>query len=215
MSRCSKLLILGFFFAVCVGSAFIQQYQLRQQAMLRPTELFDVVTKQISAIREDNYAEAYRQISNGFQEKFDIAQQRCMSMDQAADQQIALNNEYQTSMRDLIRQKGQVDRRINNLSDLNSKAEGIVGGLVVSIATGNVPGMILGGLKLLGAGAENRYKDKAIRLGEEESAMQSSMDNSWQLLESRFRLSERQSATILSSNTKGEKGGDQTLTSIM
>jgi hypothetical protein len=56
-----------------VGSAFIQQYQLRQQAMLRPTELFDVVSKQISAIREDNYAEAYRQISNGFQEKFDIA----------------------------------------------------------------------------------------------------------------------------------------------
>ena len=73
MSRCSKLLILGFFFAVCVGSALIQQYQLRQQAMLRPTELFDVVSKQISAIREDNYAEAYRQISNGFQEKFDIA----------------------------------------------------------------------------------------------------------------------------------------------
>jgi hypothetical protein len=102
-----------------------------------------------------------------FQEKFDIAQQRCMSMDAAADKQIELNNTYQTSMRDLIRQKGQVDRRINNLSDLNSKAEGIVGGLVVSIATGNVPGMILGGLKLLGAGAENRYKDKAIRLGED------------------------------------------------
>lgn len=72
MSRCSKLLILGFFFAVCVGAALLQQYQQRQQAMLRPTELFEVVRKQIDAFRDDNYVEAYRQVSNGFQEKFNI-----------------------------------------------------------------------------------------------------------------------------------------------
>ncbi len=72
MSKFSKLLILGFFVAVCVVAAVVQQYQLRQQATLRPTELFAVVQKQINAFRDDDYIAAYRQVSNDFQEKFNI-----------------------------------------------------------------------------------------------------------------------------------------------
>lgn len=101
-----------------------------------------------------------------FQEKFDIAQKRCMQMDEAAAKQTELADQYEKSMGDLIRQKGKVDRRINNVSDINNKAEGIVGGLVTSIATGNVVGAIWGGIKLFGGVAENRLKDKAIRIGE-------------------------------------------------
>ena len=72
MSRFTKLLILGFFIAVCVGSALVQQYQMRQQAVLKPTELFEVVKKQIDAFKEDDYAAAYQQVSNGFQERFNM-----------------------------------------------------------------------------------------------------------------------------------------------
>lgn len=72
MNRRTKLLILGFFFAVCTTSAWLQNLQERQRALQKPGDLFDVVLAQIEAFREDDYASAYRRVSNGFQEKFDI-----------------------------------------------------------------------------------------------------------------------------------------------
>lgn len=72
MSRHTKLILLGFFFAVCASSALVQSYQQRQRATLRPGELFEVVWKQIIAFREDDYASAYRHVSTGFQEKFNM-----------------------------------------------------------------------------------------------------------------------------------------------
>ncbi|MHA3773110.1 DUF4864 domain-containing protein [Verrucomicrobiota bacterium sgz303538] len=73
MNRRVKLLILGFFFAVCISSAWVQSYQQRQKAIHRPNDLFDVVWAQVQAFRSDDYESAYRQISNSFQEKFDMA----------------------------------------------------------------------------------------------------------------------------------------------
>lgn len=71
MTRRVKVLILGFFFAVCFSSAWVQSYQHRQRALQRPSDLFDVVSAQIEAFRSADYASAYQQISNSFQEKFD------------------------------------------------------------------------------------------------------------------------------------------------
>jgi hypothetical protein len=73
MTRRVKLLILAFFFAVCFSSAWIQSHQERQRALQRPNDLFDVVWAQVEAFQSDDYASAYQQISNDFQEKFDQA----------------------------------------------------------------------------------------------------------------------------------------------
>ncbi len=40
---------------------------------MRPSELFNVVWRQIAAFQADDYASAYQQVSTGFQEKFTIA----------------------------------------------------------------------------------------------------------------------------------------------
>ena len=73
MTRRVKLLIVGFFFAVCFSSAWVQSHQERQRALQRPNDLFDVVWAQIEAFKSADYASAYEQISNDFQERFDQA----------------------------------------------------------------------------------------------------------------------------------------------
>ncbi len=73
MTRRVKLSILGFFFAVCFTSAWVQSYQDRQRALQRPNDLFDVIWAQVEAFQSDDFASAYQQISNSFQERFDQA----------------------------------------------------------------------------------------------------------------------------------------------
>jgi hypothetical protein len=72
MKRRTKLLILGFFFAVCGMSALVQGLKQRERALQEPNKLFDVVNAQIEAFKLDDYASAYRRVSNSFQEKFDM-----------------------------------------------------------------------------------------------------------------------------------------------
>ncbi len=101
-----------------------------------------------------------------FQERFDIAQQRCKLMESSAQKQQALDAEYQRSMSALIRQKASVDRKVNNISDVNNNADTIAA-LGASIATQNWVNVAWNSIKLFGGGVENRYKDQSIRLGEQ------------------------------------------------
>jgi hypothetical protein len=72
MTRQLKIAALVLLLAVCAASAIVQGYRQRQRELIRPTELFDVIWQQVSAFRVEDYASAYRQISLGFQERFDI-----------------------------------------------------------------------------------------------------------------------------------------------
>ena len=72
MSRRTKLLILGLLLVTCVASALVQNYQEQQRQAMRPAPLFDVVWRQIMAMRSDDFASAYRHVSTGFQEKFNV-----------------------------------------------------------------------------------------------------------------------------------------------
>lgn len=101
------------------------------------------------------------------QEQLAIAEARCQSLEQDTAKQLALSQAYEQKMGQLIAKKARIDRRVNNMSDVNNKAEGIIG----AFARGGVGGLVYGGLKLFGAGAENRYKDQAIRVGEEISQL--------------------------------------------
>jgi len=72
MNRTARLLLLAGFFLVCgAGALFQEQAELRRQST-PPSVLYAVIWKQIVAFREDDYASAYRQVSTGFQERFNI-----------------------------------------------------------------------------------------------------------------------------------------------
>lgn len=72
MNRTAKLLLLAGLFAVCGAGAILQDQTGRRRQATTPNALYAVVWKQIAAFREDDYASAYRQVSTGFQEKFNI-----------------------------------------------------------------------------------------------------------------------------------------------
>ncbi|MCE9609000.1 MAG: DUF4864 domain-containing protein [Chthoniobacter sp.] len=72
MNRTTKLLLLVGIFLICAaGALFQEQAELRRQSTT-PSTLYSVIWKQIVAVREDDYASAYRQASTGFQERFNI-----------------------------------------------------------------------------------------------------------------------------------------------
>ncbi|NOJ91412.1 hypothetical protein HMI51_00390 [Corallococcus coralloides] len=96
------------------------------------------------------------------QERLRVARERCALLQEDTNTQLALSAAFEQQMHDLIAEKARVDRRVNNLSDINSKSDGIIG----AFAQGGLAGAVWGGLKLLGGGAENRYKDQAIRVSE-------------------------------------------------
>ncbi len=72
MSRSAKICLLGVLFAVCVTAAMVQNFVERRWHATPPAVLYDVVWKQLSAFREEDYPGAYRQVSTGFQERFNI-----------------------------------------------------------------------------------------------------------------------------------------------
>ena len=69
MNRVARVFLLLGFCLICVGGVF---WQARRERIRRatPNRICAVVWKQIVAMREDDYAGAYRQVSSGFQEKF-------------------------------------------------------------------------------------------------------------------------------------------------
>lgn len=74
MSRRVKILLLSFFFALC-GAAAIGTYMAREHtAVPAARELYSVVNRQLSALRESDFDTAYRQAASGVQQKFSRAQ---------------------------------------------------------------------------------------------------------------------------------------------
>jgi hypothetical protein len=72
MSRTVKLCLLCALFATCIAATFFQRFVERRWHATPPAELYDVVWKQLSAFRSDDYSTAYEQVSMGFQERFNI-----------------------------------------------------------------------------------------------------------------------------------------------
>ncbi len=72
MKRRAKLLLVTGFLLVCGAGVLLQERAERRRQSTAPNVLYAVIWKQIAAFREDDYASAYRQVSTGFQEKFNI-----------------------------------------------------------------------------------------------------------------------------------------------
>ena len=72
MKRSAKLLLLGAVFGLCGAAAFFQTILERHWQATPPNQLYEVVSQQLAAFRVEDYPTAYRQVSMGFQEKFNI-----------------------------------------------------------------------------------------------------------------------------------------------
>jgi hypothetical protein len=72
MNRTTKLCLLAALFTTCVAATLFQLVLERRWRATPPSELYEVVWKQLSAFRADDYSGAYQQVSMGFQEKFNI-----------------------------------------------------------------------------------------------------------------------------------------------
>lgn len=72
MNRTIKLGLLVVLFATCLAATLFERLLERRWQATPPGELYDVVWRQLSAFRADDYPSAYRQISMSFQEKFNI-----------------------------------------------------------------------------------------------------------------------------------------------
>lgn len=72
MSRAAKLCLLGAVFALCGAAALFQTVLERRWRSTPPAELYHVVSQQLASFRADDYSSAYRQVSMGFQEKFNL-----------------------------------------------------------------------------------------------------------------------------------------------
>lgn len=72
MSRAVKVFLLGLLFAVCGAGVFWQYRSERWGDVTPPSLLYDVVLRQMTAFRSDDFAGAYRQVSSNFQERFNI-----------------------------------------------------------------------------------------------------------------------------------------------
>jgi hypothetical protein len=72
MSRAAKVFLLVLLFAVCGAGVFWQYWSERRSVAPPPSLLYEVVLKQMTAFRSDDFAGAYRQVSSNFQEKFNI-----------------------------------------------------------------------------------------------------------------------------------------------
>jgi len=72
MNRTAKICLLAGFFVTCAIAALFENFVERRWHATPPAELYDVVWRQLSAFRAEDYPGAYRQVSTGFQEKFNI-----------------------------------------------------------------------------------------------------------------------------------------------
>jgi hypothetical protein len=72
MKRTAKILLLVGLLSVCIAGVLLQTRMERRRTTAQPNELYAVIWNQIAAFRQDDYASAYRQVSTGFQERFNI-----------------------------------------------------------------------------------------------------------------------------------------------
>lgn len=72
MTRTTKIGILAIIVVVCGVAAVVQSRIDQRRQTIPPNELYEVVRKQIAAVRALDYASAYRQVSTGFQERFNM-----------------------------------------------------------------------------------------------------------------------------------------------
>jgi Domain of unknown function (DUF4864) len=72
MTRTTKLSILAAVFVLCGASALVQNRFEQDRQTVPPSELYEVVRKQIHAFRDADFASAYRQVSSSFQERMNM-----------------------------------------------------------------------------------------------------------------------------------------------
>lgn len=72
MTRTTKLAILACVFLLCGGAAYVQNRSERERQTVPPNELYEVVRKQIDAVRAADFVSAYRQASTSFQERVNM-----------------------------------------------------------------------------------------------------------------------------------------------
>jgi len=72
MTRATKLCLLGAVFALWGAAALFQSSIERRWQSTPPAELYQVVSHQLAAFRVDDFSSAYREVSMGFQEKFNL-----------------------------------------------------------------------------------------------------------------------------------------------
>lgn len=72
MNRSVKLCLLTGLFVTCVMATLFQRAMEQRWQATPPGEIYDVVWKQLSAFRADDYSGAYRHVSMSFQEKFNF-----------------------------------------------------------------------------------------------------------------------------------------------
>ena len=67
MSQRGKITLLLFFFCVCATASLMHYYAEQRPERMRPSELYDVVRRQLAACRANNYPSAYDQVSSRLQ----------------------------------------------------------------------------------------------------------------------------------------------------
>ncbi|MGB8168812.1 MAG: DUF4864 domain-containing protein [Chthoniobacteraceae bacterium] len=72
MNRTTKITILAAVFVLCGASALVQSRFEQERRTTPPSELYEVVRKQIHAFRTADFASAYRQASTSFQERMNM-----------------------------------------------------------------------------------------------------------------------------------------------
>lgn len=60
--------------AVCVSAVLLPRYVQLRRSQVRPAELYEVVRRQVSAMREEDFSGAYQQASGLFQRKVNLPQ---------------------------------------------------------------------------------------------------------------------------------------------
>lgn len=72
MSRTAKLGVLAATLILCAFAAIFQSRLRLERQNVPPNQLYEVVRQQIRAFRAEDFAMAYRHVSAGFQERFNI-----------------------------------------------------------------------------------------------------------------------------------------------
>jgi len=67
-----KMAIVGATFSVCAAGVFIRPAAPRRNAEPRPAELYEVVLRELQAVRGADYVGAYRQVSLSMQERYNL-----------------------------------------------------------------------------------------------------------------------------------------------
>lgn len=72
MTRRHRIGLILLFLATCGGALIVQRTKDARRFAARPAELYEVVRLEIDAVREADFSRAYRHVSTGFQEKFNV-----------------------------------------------------------------------------------------------------------------------------------------------